>query len=168
MLCRNLIGAVVLAALALPTGDARAWDDAKYPNWKGQWVSINPPLGGGTPVKFDPTKAAGPPQQTPLPSKYQNILKYSMADHLKIRLGNSPTAQCLLGGMPSKMASIFQEFVITQDTIYILGGVGILDNRRMYTDGRVWPTDAAPTSLGYSMGRWIDADGNGHYGLLEV
>jgi len=44
MPCRNLIGAVLLAALSLPTGDARAWDDAKYPNWKGQWLAINPPL----------------------------------------------------------------------------------------------------------------------------
>jgi hypothetical protein len=55
MICRNLIGAVVLVALAWPAGNARAWDDTKYPNWKGQWISINPPLGGGTPVKFDPT-----------------------------------------------------------------------------------------------------------------
>jgi hypothetical protein len=61
MPCRNLIGAVLFAALSLPTGDARAWDDAKYPNWKGQWLAINPPLGGQTPVKFDPTKAAGWP-----------------------------------------------------------------------------------------------------------
>jgi len=45
MLCKTLIGAFGLLALALPTGDARAWDDAKYPNWKGQWISVNPPLG---------------------------------------------------------------------------------------------------------------------------
>jgi hypothetical protein len=60
MPCRNLISSLVLVAVTLLTGDARAWDDAKYPNWKGQSVSVNPPLGGGTPVKFDPTKGAGP------------------------------------------------------------------------------------------------------------
>jgi hypothetical protein len=80
MHCRNLIGAVLLAALSLPTGVARAWDDAKYPNWKGQWLAINPPLGGQTPVKFDPTKAAGPAQQAPLTPEYQKVLEDSMAD----------------------------------------------------------------------------------------
>jgi hypothetical protein len=171
MLCRNLIGAAVLVAVAWPAGNAGAWDDTKYPNWKGQWVSINPPLGGGTPVKFDPTKAAGPAQQAPLTPEYQKVLEDSMADQAKGGLGNYPTAQCLLGGMPRTMASIFQEFVITQDTTYILGGVDILDNRRIYTDGRDWrdwPGDAIPTSLGYSVGQWIDQDGDGRYDMLEV
>lgn len=171
MLCRNLIGAIVLAAVAWPVGNARAWDDTKYPNWKGQWISINPPLGGGTPVKFDPTKAAGPAQQAPLTPEYQKVLEDSMEDQAKGRLGNYPTAQCLLGGMPRTMASIFQEFVVTQDTTYILGGVDILDNRRIYTDGRDWgdwPTDAVPTSLDYSIGEWIDEDGDGRYDVLEV
>jgi hypothetical protein len=172
MLCRNLIGAVVLVALAWPAGKARAWDDAKYPNWKGQWISINPPLGGGTPVKFDPTKAAGPAQQAPLTPEYQKVLEDSMADQVKGGLGNYPTAQCLLGGMPRTMASIYQEFAITQNTTYILGGVDILDNRRIYTDGRDWndwpARDAVPTSLGYSIGQWIDEDGDGRFDVLEV
>ena len=73
--CRNLIGALLLFGVSWPTGDARGWDDAKYPNWKGQWVSINPPLGGGTPVKFDPTKAAGPAQEAPLTPEYQKVLE---------------------------------------------------------------------------------------------
>jgi hypothetical protein len=167
-----LIGAVLLAVLSLPTGDARAWDDAKYPNWKGQWVAINPPLGGGTPVKFDPTKAAGPAQQAPLTPEYQKVLEDSMADQAKGGLGNYPTARCLLGGMPRTMASIFQEFVITQDTTYILGGVDILDNRRIYTDGRTWsdwpPAEAEPTSMGYSIGQWIDEHGGGRYDMLEA
>jgi hypothetical protein len=68
-----------------------------------------------------------------------------MADQAKGGLGNYPTAQCHLGGMPRTMASRFLEFVITQDTTYVLAGVDILDNRR--TDGRDWPTtDALPTS----------------------
>src|SRR5258708_24400795 len=167
MLCRNVIGAALLAALTLPTGNARAWDDTKYPNWRRQWVSINPPLGGGTPVKFDPTKAAGPAQQAPLTPEYQKVLEDSMADQLKGGLGNYPTARCLLGGMPRTMSSIYQEFVITQDTTYILGGVDILDNRRIYTDGRDWPADAAPTSLGYSIGRWIDESGGGRRDEVE-
>ena len=171
MLCRNLIGAVVLVAVAWPAGNAGAWDDTKYPNWKGQWISINPPLGGGTPVKFDPTKAAGPAQQAPLTPEYQKVLEDSMADQAKGGLGNYPTAQCLLGGMPRMMASIFQEFVVTQDTTYILGGVDILDNRRIFTDGRDWRDCARGRQSdvsGYSIGQWIDQDGDGRYDVLEV
>jgi len=165
---RNLIGVALLAALSLPTGDARAWDDAKYPNWKGQWLAINPPLGGQTPVKFDPTKAAGLAQQAPLTPEYQKVLEDSLADQAKGGLGNYPTAQCHLGGMPRTMASRFLEFIITQDTTYILAGVDILDNRRIYTDGRDWPTDALPTSMGNSIGKWIDGTGGGHFDLLDV
>jgi hypothetical protein len=168
MPCRNLFGAILLATLSLPTGDARAWDDAKYPNWKGQWLAVNPPLGGGTPVKFDPTKAAGPAQQAPLTPEYRKILADSMADQARGGLGNYPTARCLLGGMPRTMASRFLEFVITQDTTYVLAGVDILDNRRLYTDGRDWPTDADPTSEGYSIGHWIDESGASRYDVLEV
>jgi hypothetical protein len=53
-------------------------------------------------------------------------------------------------------------------TAVILGGVDILDNRRIYTDGRDWHTDTVPTSMGYSIGRWIDEESNGHYEVLEV
>jgi hypothetical protein len=41
-------------------------------------------------------------------------------------------------------------------------------NRRIYTDGRDWPKDLLPTYAGYSIGRWIDEDGNGVYNVLEV
>ena len=40
--------------------------------------------------------------------------------------------------------------------------------RRIYTDGRAWPTDASPTFGGYSIGKWIDQDGDGGYDVLEV
>src|SRR5580698_6244211 len=33
MLYQGLIGAIALAALVIPGGDARAFDDAKYPDW---------------------------------------------------------------------------------------------------------------------------------------
>src|SRR5205807_6343891 len=59
-------------------------------------------------------------------------------------------------------------FVITQDATYVLAGVDLLDNRRIYTDGRDWPTDAEPTSLGYSIGHWIDETGSGRFDVLEI
>ena len=46
----------------------------------------------------------------------------------------------------------------------------IHDNRRIFTDGRDWPAQAEldPSFLGYSIGKWIDADGDGRYDVLEV
>jgi hypothetical protein len=40
--------------------------------------------------------------------------------------------------------------------------------RRIFTDGRDWPREIQPTYAGYSIGRWIDEDGNGIYNVLEV
>jgi hypothetical protein len=40
--------------------------------------------------------------------------------------------------------------------------------RRIFTDGRDWPAEIVPTYSGYSIGRWIDEDGDGQYDVLEV
>jgi hypothetical protein len=44
----------------------------------------------------------------------------------------------------------------------------IHDNRRILTDGRTWPQEIVPTFLGYSIGNWVDTDGDGKYDVLEV
>src|SRR2546427_377879 len=59
------------------------------------------------------------------------------------------------------------EFVVTPEITYVLTG-NVEPNRRIYTDGRDWPTDLQPTYAGYSIGRWIDEDGDGVYDVLEV
>jgi hypothetical protein len=41
-------------------------------------------------------------------------------------------------------------------------------HRRIYTDGRDWPKDALPSFRGYSIGQWIDTDGDGKFDVLEV
>jgi hypothetical protein len=165
MFYRSLTEAFVLAAaLTVTMGGALAADDAKYPNWKGQWEAVNPRFGGQM-IKYDPTKAWGPAQQAPLTPEYQKVLEASMADQARGGLGNYPTARCLPGGMPRMMASPRQEYIITPETTYlILGG----ELRRIYTDGRDWPADIEPTYEGYSIGKWIDEDGHGRYDVLEV
>ena len=40
--------------------------------------------------------------------------------------------------------------------------------RRIFTDGRDFPTDVEPTFIGYSIGNWLDTDGDGRYDTLEV
>jgi hypothetical protein len=167
MFYRSLIGAIVPAALAMPIGDARALDDAKYPNWKGQWERVTPNREGQA-IKFDPTKPWGPGQQAPLTPEYQKVHEDSMADQAKGGLGNYPTARCIIGGMPRTTASTNQEYIITAETTYILGGADLLDVRRVFTDGRDWSADIEPTYDGYSIGRWIDEDGDGRYDVLEV
>src|SRR6202166_2135406 len=158
------LAAALTAALTATIGCALAADDGKYPNWKGQWSAINFRLGGQV-IKYDPNKAWGPAQQAPLTPEYQKVLEASMADQAKGGLGNYPSARCLPGGMPRMMASPTQEYVITPETTYImLGG----EMRRIFTDGREWATDVEATYDGYSIGRWIDEDGDGRYSVLEV
>src|SRR5258706_11149690 len=135
-----------VVAVMLSMGGAWAADDAKYPNWKGQWDPVNPRLGGQA-IKFDPTKAWGPAQQAPLTSEYQKVHEESMADQANGGLGNYPTARCLPSGMPRLMALPGQEYLIPQDTTYILIGH---DVRRIFTAGRGWPKDAGPTIAGYA------------------
>jgi len=168
MLYRGSMGAFAMAAaLMLTLGSAPAADDTKYPNWKGQWSRYNPNQEGQA-VKFDPTKPTGPGQQAPLTPEYQKVLEESMADQAKGGLGNYPTARCLLGGMPRIMSPTRQEYVITPETTYILTDLDLMEVRRIYTDGRDWPTNIEPTYLGYSTGKWIDDNGDGHYTVLEV
>ena len=61
------------------------------------------------------------------------------------------------------------EVVVTQDTTYILME-HIHDNRRIHTDGRAFPDnmDDDPQFSGYSIGRWVDEDGDGRYDVLLV
>ena len=75
---------------------------------------------------------------------------------------------CLPPGMP-RIMNVFEpmEIVVTPSTTYILIS-HIHDNRRIYTDGRDWPTDPEPSFKGYSIGKWIDEDGDGKFDVLEV
>jgi hypothetical protein len=59
------------------------------------------------------------------------------------------------------------EYVITPETTYLL--LTSSDHlRRIFTDGRDWPKNPIPTFGGYSIGKWIDEDGDGRYDLLDV
>jgi len=155
----------LVVALTAAIGNAQAAEGSKYPNWKGQWDAINPTFGGQG-VKFDPTKRFGPAQQAPLTPEYQKVHEESMADQAKGGQGNFiDHAKCIPGGMPSMMSAPAQEYIITPETTYVSVGT---DLRRIFTDGRPWPMDVEPTYQGYSIGRWIDEDGDGVYDVLEV
>ena len=61
------------------------------------------------------------------------------------------------------------EIVMTPKTTHILIE-HIHDSRRIHTDGRDWPEDMDenPMFAGYSIGHWVEENGDGHYDTLLV
>jgi hypothetical protein len=164
---RVLIHTLALSVFTLCCMQGHAADAPRYPNWKGQWTRfITPGLGGQ--ASHDQTKPWGLGQEAPLTAEARAILEASLADEARGGLGNFPTARCLPAGMPHMMMAFGpQEYVITPETTYIL--INWDDHgRRIFTDGRDWPSDIEPSYAGYSIGRWLDPDGAGEASVLEV
>ena len=161
------IASVVAGAITITTGGARAADDARYPNWKGQWARFIVPGLPGQP-SHDQTRPWGYGQEAPLTSEYQAVLDASLADQANGGLGNYPTARCFPAGMPHMMMAFGpQEYVITPEATYLL--INYDDHiRRIFTDGRDWSAGLDATFSGYSIGKWIDEDGDGRYEVLEI
>jgi hypothetical protein len=165
---RSLLGAIALAALSVSTTNADILDYSKYPDLKGQWNRFVVPGLPGQP-SFNQTKPWGFGQEAPLTPEYKAVLEASLADQAKGGQGNfTDGSRCLAYGMPLMMIAFYpQEYVITPDTTHIL--INNADHgRRIYTDGRDWPKQLEPTYQGYSIGRWVDEDGDGRYDVLEV
>jgi hypothetical protein len=169
MLDRGSLGVLaVLSALLTSAAAIAADSSAKYPDLVGQWVGVR--LGVGGQPAFDPTKPWGRGQQAPLTPEYQKVLEASLADQAAGGQGNWHTgAGCLPPGMPGMM-TVYQpmEIIVKPDVTYILIQHGNQAHRRIYTDGRDWPADIEPTFVGYSIGKWIDEDGDGKFDVLEV
>jgi hypothetical protein len=159
----GLIGMVTVAATLILAGtNARAYDETKYPDMKGQWIRI----GAGS---FDPKKPTGLGQQAPLTPEYQKILEASVASIAAGGQGNNPMGACIPPGMPRTMINYEgMEIVLTPDITYLLLQEPEDQIRRIYTDGRDWPANIEPAFLGYSLGKWVDEDGDGHYDALLV
>jgi hypothetical protein len=181
---RTLTSAIAAAgiAMAMMTGAVQAAEAAKYPDWKGAWTRWFPPgsvlepnggfTAGGQP-SHDQTKPWGRGQEAPLAPEYQKVFEESLADQANGGQGNffDHAVRCMPGGMPlMTIAFGAMEYIVTPETTYIAPGGGE-PLRRIFTDGRDWPTDLndhEPTYAGYSIGKWIDEDGDGIYDVLEV
>jgi hypothetical protein len=169
MLYRGTMGAVALAAMLCGTlGSARAFDDAKYPDLKGQWIGVRGTAGGGQP-SFDPDKRWGTTQDAPLTADYEAMFKANLVDQKEGGQGTNATSTCLAPGMPMVMnAHSPMEIIVLPDTTYIRVDHIRDTHRRIYTDGRDWSAALEPGFDGYSIGHWIDSKGDGRYDLLEV
>jgi hypothetical protein len=159
--------APLLAITLFATSASAQSDGMTYPDWKGQWLRVRVPGVTGQPG-YDPTKQQGRPQQAPLTPEYQAVFEASLRDQAAGGQGNDPTYNCLSPGMP-RIMTVYDpmEIIVTPDTTHILIE-HIHDSRRIYTDGREWPEAYEPTFAGYSIGKWIDTDGDGRYDTLEV
>ena len=151
------IGAFAVAAALLTTfTGASAFDESKYPDWKGVWERKAPP------------RWVQQGDKAPLTPEYQKIMDWNTADQKAGGHGWETSWMCLPPGMP-RIMNVYEpmEVIVTPDTTYILIS-HIHDNRRIYTDGRDWPKDVEESFKGYSIGKWLDTDGDGHFDTLEV
>ncbi|HLK79900.1 MAG TPA: hypothetical protein VKT99_00140 [Xanthobacteraceae bacterium] len=150
------------AAVAMMVSNAAAFDESRYPDWSGQWK--RPP---GVGIQWDQTKPRGLGQQAPLTPEYQERLKASLADQAQGGQGLDNLYKCIPNGMPRVMNVTFPiEFVILPNVTYV--NFEIFMPRRIYTDGRNFPADEEPSFMGYSIGKWLDTDGDGRFDTLEV
>jgi hypothetical protein len=139
--------------------------DMKYPDWQSQWRRTTAGGTGGN--SWDPTKPIGIRQEAPLTPEYQALFEAGLKRQKTGSQGNTPGASCLLPGMPKVMNfSEPMEIIIRPGVTYLVPQR--YPTRRIYTDGRDWPVDEPPTLGGYSIGRWIDEDGDGTYDVLEA
>jgi hypothetical protein len=149
--------ATTLITTTMPSA-AQIVDFGKYPNFKGQWART------GNPNNW--SALAGPPPLTP---EYEKTWDGIKADVAAGGPGNWPSTFCVPAGMPAMMSFYDPaEIIVTPDTTYILISHNDDSYRRIYTDGRDWPKEALPTFAGYSIGTWVDDDGDGKYDALEI
>jgi len=159
----SLIGALAIAVVLCAPPSARAWDETKYPNFGGQWKR---PAGIGN--QFDQTKPPREAQKVEFTPEYQKIFEENLKDQALGGQGTDPTYQCIPDGMPRAMNVIFPlEIIITPNTTYMLIEY-LTMQRRIFTDGRNFPEEFPPSFMGYSIGKWIDEDGDGKYDVLEI
>jgi hypothetical protein len=165
MLSKLAISSVALAAVLIATlPAARAADELKYPDWSGQWRRVPD---GGVP-RYDPSKPLRK-QEAPLTPEYQALHEASIKEQEAGGHGLDEAYKCMPQGMPRQMSGVFPfEFVVAPKLTYVLFEYMVLQTRRIYTDGRDFPKDEDPTFAGYSIGKWVDADGNGRYDVLEI
>jgi hypothetical protein len=161
MLYRSSVGAFAFAASLFMVTGAPAFDEAKYPAWSVQWIRMDP-IG-----QYNP-QAPRNNQGAPLTPEYQKIFEANLKDQAEGGQGDDPTFICIPDGMPRAMSAIFpMEIVITEKTTYVI--IEYLSQlRRIFTDGREFPADEDPSFMGYSIGKWIDTDGDGRYDEFQV
>jgi hypothetical protein len=158
--CRA-VALALAATLSIGIVGGRADDAARYPDLNGQWSRAS------AGAQWDPTKPGGLRQQAPLTAEYQAIFEANLKSVAAGGEGYNPHSRCIPAGMPRMMLAYEPvDILFTPETTYIRDYFN--EFRRIYTDGRAWPADIAPSFNGYSIGKWQDRDANGRYRELAV
>jgi hypothetical protein len=149
--------AVTVALLPLR---AQAVDEpSKYPDLRGKWELIG----------SHRWEEGG--RRAPLTPEYRKVYEANLAAMAAGYPGDMASWYCLPQGMPMMM-SLYDpmEMIVTPEVTYILISHVNDSYRRIYTDGRGWPAEGEYelTFAGYSIGKWIDEDGDGKYDVLEI
>src|SRR5262245_33392127 len=93
----TIAACAVIAVLCTMIVGTQAFDESKYPDWKGQWRRFE---SGG--VNYDPSKPRLA-QGAPLTPEYQAIFEANLKDQAAGGQGIDPTYTCLSPGMPRIM-----------------------------------------------------------------
>jgi hypothetical protein len=177
MRVRNLAGAMTFVMLLLvmtgvaEAADTETADQGKYPAFGGQWRRAVRVQSERVGASFDPSKPFGRGEEPPLTPEYQAIYEANLLDMEKGGQGIDPTSTCLSPGMPRVMIPyVGMEFAVSPNVTFVLFERDWDFNRHIYTDGRTFPRDMEQERryLGYSIGNWVDTNGNGRYDMLEV
>jgi hypothetical protein len=146
---------VTMAALA-PASAAET-----YPDFESQWRSA------ASSDAWDPAKPAGLAQQAPLTAEYRNMFEASLKDQAAGGRGNNYQSSCVLDGMPRMMSLTAPMEILIQPhlTFFVFQEAFA---RRIHTDGAAMPPSEPPSFQGYSIGKWVDQDGDGRYDVLEI
>src|SRR5689334_10695879 len=135
----------ILAAAALlvimTIERAPAHDPSLYPDWSGQW-GRGPERGV---PRYDPSKPLRN-QEAPLKPAYRARHQAALREIDAGGLGPDNNYRCFPSTMPRTMSgvSVF-EFVISSSVTHIIFEQMTFSPRRVYTDGRSFPTNQEPT-----------------------
>ena len=167
---RHRTGMIGLAAvLSMPVG-AHAFDNSKYPDLKGEWSRVAVSTGGERVIQYDPTKRSGRAQQAPLTAEYQAIFEANLADMRPAARPATRPAICTVAGHAAHHGRLRT------------------DGNRRHAANHLHPDRAHPRQsphlyrrarlcrghdvrsdyAGYSIGKWVDKDGDGRYDPLVV
>ena len=155
--------AAYVSALTITVASAHAFDASVYPDLKGQWTRAT------AQDSFDPTKPPGRGQQAPLTPEYQAIFEANLREREAGVPPTWPGRTCLPPGMPATMTAYQpMEIIVLPRITYVRIDYIRETRRRIFTDGRAWPKEVEPGFDGYSIGKWIDEDGDGKFDVLEA
>jgi poly(3-hydroxybutyrate) depolymerase len=144
-------GPVSAQTANFPPGSPKlpAW--SHLPDWNGIWER------GGDIVWDDSLpNTPGEPQVPPYNEKYMKEYQERRAEMRAANLAGRPRnfrGGGLYASMPSMMIMLFpMDIQINPHAVVIMTSNG--GTREIYTDGRLHPVDALPSTKGHSIGRW--------------